>query len=387
MGSINNIILILLLICPLDEKKIFFNGSAFDNFEATKEKAVALFDYNSTQGYNRTLVIRRGETYFLLTKTDENYWLGMSDSTKAKGSFPKFLWLFVPFSFDKKINAKVSPSLHSVSVINDFDGYHFPGFLSFRLGEKIDIYKKFNNHTWLAHSRRTNEVGLLPTFLVDNPSKYFGETLPALRDSNKVLNSAKEFLRFKKGDLLQIKKTQHPNIWMATFENKKGYILKKDVIDTCIDGFVCGDVCVPFKRIFQGGFKCQCGNGTILPFEDSFATFCCIHPKDSCIEGQDTVICSRGTIQENVTPCHGICHGDYKNCIFPNTFTCDNNNECILASQMCQGIEWCGETEYCNKDIQCSDLDKGTAMNYIKEGKVDFLVSKSRVHNILFRLH
>ena len=344
-------------------------------------KAVALFDYTSTQDDNRTFTIRRGETYFLLTKIDENYWLSISDS--KKGPIPELVLLFVPFSFDQRINVKNFSS--SVSILHDFDGNDFPGFLSFRVGETINIVKKFNNHTWLAFSIRTNKVGLIPTFLVENPSKTFGDTLPALRDTNKrkILRFATEFLRVKRGDLLHIKKTLHPEIWLATFENQRGYILKRDVIDTCIDGFVCGDVCVPFKRIFQGGFKCQCGNGTIFPFEDSFATFCCIHPKDSCIEeNKDSVICSRGNIQENHIPCHGTCHGDYKYCIFANTFTCENsNNECIHASQMCQGVDWCGETEYCNKDIQCNDLDKNTAMNYIKEGKFEFLVSKSRVHN------
>ena len=190
--------------------------------------------------------------------------------------------------------------------------------MSFKVGETVDIFKKFNNHTWLAYSKSTNKVGLIPTFLLENPTKNFGDTLPALRDTNKskFLNFAKEFLRIKRGDLLQIKKTPHPYIWLATHGKNTGYILKGDVIDTCIDGFVCGDVCVPFKRIFQGGFQCQCGNGTIFPFEDSFATFCCIHPKDSCVEeGQDAVICPGGKIQENLVPCHGSCHGDYKYCI------------------------------------------------------------------------
>ena len=349
-------------------------------------KAVALFDYTSTQDDNRTFTIRRGETYFLLTKIDENYWLSISDL--KKGSILELVLLFVPFSFDKNdidIDIDVKNYSASVSVLNDFDGNNFPGFLSFRVGETIEIVKKFNNHTWLVFSRKANKVGLMPTFLVENPSKSFGDTLPALRDTNKrnFLNFATEFLRVKRGDLLQIEKTLHPEIWLATFESKRGYILIRDVIDTCIDGFVCGDVCVPFKRIFQGGFKCQCGNGTIFPFEDSFATFCCIHPKDSCIEeNKDSVICAGGNIQENLIPCHGTCHGDYKNCLFANTFTCENsNNECIHASQMCQGVDWCGETEYCNKDILCNDLDKNTAMNYIKEGKFEFVVSKSRVHN------
>ena len=54
-------------------------------------KAVALFNHTSTNSDNRTFTITRGETYFLLTKIDDNYWLGMSDF--KKGSILEFILL------------------------------------------------------------------------------------------------------------------------------------------------------------------------------------------------------------------------------------------------------------------------------------------------------
>ena len=102
-------------------------------------KAVALFNYTSTNSDNRTFTITRGETFFLLTKIDDNYWLGMSNF--KKGSILEFILLFVPFSFDQTINVKRNSPVQSVFVINDFDGKFFPGFLSFKVGETVDIFK------------------------------------------------------------------------------------------------------------------------------------------------------------------------------------------------------------------------------------------------------
>ena len=348
-------------------------------------KGLSLFNYKSEmENANYFVKIRKGESFLLLIKNMTEYWYGMSENTKSKGFIHEVPLIIVPFSYNKTkpLGAENHCPIQVVKSIKDFDGSLFKGFLSISDGEELCVLEKFNAHTWLALSRSSNEVGLVPSFLFKNPNKLFVSKRPVFRDSRKnvFLKQAKEFISYKKGDTLNVTRTSHPTIWLAKTKNERGFILKKDIIDQCNDGFVCGDVCVPFTRIFQRNFTCQCGNGSILPYEDDFMTYCCIHPKDSCTENRDVVNCSSGIIKESLYPCHGVCHGDYSFADFPSTFTCKNaKNECIKTPQMCQGVDWCGETEYCNNNIRCPHIDKNTFMKYFLRREYDSIVSSSIV--------
>ena len=58
-------------------------------------------------------------------------------------------------------------------------------------------------------------------------------------------------------------------------------------------------------------------------------------------------------------PCHQKCYNDYNTSsslgLFSSQFTCDGEAECLPVAKMCQGVNWCGDTGDCNKDLKCTE--------------------------------
>ena len=133
--------------------------------------------------------------------------------------------------------------------------------------------------------------------------------------------------------------------------------------------YKCGDKCVQFTS------KCTCGNTTLDFLRIKYSHHCC--PKTSCQETEDgSVLCPDGEVLEMADQCGDQCYNDWEKSEHLDpvnaNFRCQRrfvtvgskDTQCLPITEMCQGLDICGEVAVCNENLTCADGEKNATNIY-----------------------
>ena len=133
--------------------------------------------------------------------------------------------------------------------------------------------------------------------------------------------------------------------------------------------YKCGDKCVPFTS------KCTCGNTTLDFLRIKYSHHCC--PKTSCQVTEDnSVLCPDGEVLEMADQCGDQCYNDWEKSEHLDpvnaNFRCQRrfvtvgskDTQCLPITEMCQGLDICGEVAVCNENLTCADSEENATNIY-----------------------
>ena len=117
----------------------------------------------------------------------------------------------------------------------------------------------------------------------------------------------------------------------------------------------CGDQCVFWQT------PCICGNVTMAFLKLDISHYCCAQ-SSSCVKRYGSVYCPHGKVLDISEQCGDQCYNDWgkSKVLDPlqSNFKCVTSQagmpECLPTTEMCQGLDICGEVDICNKhDLRC----------------------------------